>query len=132
MALDADTRRFNAEIEKFAKNLTPDEVVKLQKKVVFDALNKILMRTPVDTGRARGNWQVSIANYPFGEVRSTDRGGGTTTQKGAAALANLTPFQVVYIANNLPYIQALENGSSKQSPQGMMAVTYQELRTMFR
>jgi hypothetical protein len=32
----------------------------------------------------------------------------------------------IYIVNNLPYANALENGHSKQAPSGMVKVTLQE------
>lgn len=65
--------------------------------LVLDIFSSIQIRTPVDTGRARGNWQVEF-NGP----------------------------QSATISNNLPYIERLENGWSQQAPAGMVRVTLSE------
>ena len=65
--------------------------------LVMDMFRNIQIRTPVDTGRARGNWHVEFD----GEQSAT-------------------------IYNNLPYMERLENGWSKQAPAGMVRVTLTE------
>jgi len=39
---------------------------------------------------------------------------------------------MVWITNNVDYIEKLEHGGSQQAPQGMVSVTVAELRTMFK
>ena len=51
---------FKRECDLFTKMLIPDEVVLFQKKMVLEALRRLTSKTPVDTGRAKGNWQTSI------------------------------------------------------------------------
>ena len=47
---------------------------------------------------------------------------------GNSALAvNPDYFGIVWITNNVPYIEELENGSSSKAPEGMLAVTFAEL-----
>jgi len=48
-----------------------------------------------------------------------------------AALAGLPAYQVVWISNNVDYIEELEHGHSWQAPHGMLAVTVAELRELF-
>jgi len=132
-------KRFSREISKFAKNLTDVELVLFHKKVSFEAFSRIVQKTPVDTGRARGNWQITIG-VPAENIRedfSSALDALGTAQNDAAieralgALGDLKAFQVVYISNNVAYITFLEEGSSKQAPRGMVAETFEELLQIF-
>lgn len=79
-------------------------------------LSGVVLRTPVDTGRARANWQVAIGAGRSGEVESEDKGGGSTITAGGQTIAGQKGFDQVALTNNLPYIGKLEDGSSKQAP----------------
>lgn len=124
--------KFNAEVKEFFQKKLPSEVIKAQKKLVLEALRRVVQRTPVDTGRARGNWQVSIASPAESVLDASDKDGGGTISKGLAAMASLPPYQIVWISNNVDYIEFLEEGSSKQAPQGMVRMTVLDLRRMIR
>jgi len=118
--------QFTLALTRAAERLPAEGVVKLQKTLVFEALSRLVQRTPVLTGRARSNWQVTIGQPSESQV-GIDTATGTVT-RGTAALAQLPPYQIVWISNNVPYIQKLEMGSSKQAPAGMVAVTVAELQ----
>lgn len=96
----------------------------------------VILGTPVDIGRARGNWQTTVNTPAGGETARTDKG-------GSAAIAELSERMggagtVTYLTNNLPYIEMLEyggypnppkkptgktvDGFSKQAPTGMVRV----------
>ena len=124
---------FADKILAFKKKVLPDQFILFQKKIAFELLNRVTFKTPVDTGRARANWQVEVDQIPSGVVDKTDKGGSSTLNNGAAAIGTLKPgdFKVVFIANNLPYIVPLENGSSQQAPQGMLAVSIEEVEQIF-
>jgi len=144
--MESNLAQFNKEVTQFANSI-PGKVTVMQKRIVLQALRRLVEKTPVDTGRARGNWQVTISSPAEGQVsgdwpktagppkterpplRSEDR---ATIQKGMAALTGLPKFQVVWISNNVDYIEFLEHGSSTQTPEGMLAVTIEELRNMFK
>jgi len=113
------------------KTVFPDKAVLVQKKVTFEALRRLVMKTPVKTGRAQGNWQVTIGNPAEGQLDIVDPDGKNTISAGMAALVNLQPYQVVWISNNVDYIEALEHGHSQQAPQGMLSVTVEEMKGMF-
>ena len=123
-------KEFNSEIDAFTKTI-PDKVVALQKKIVLEALKRLVEKTPVKTGRARGNWQATIDAAAEGQLEVLDKDGGATITKGIAALTGLPPYSIVWISNNVDYIEFLEDGSSKQAPAGMLAITVEELRMMF-
>lgn len=81
----------------------------------------VVLATPVDTGRARGNWQVEVGQAPSGELATTDKGGGSTIAAGKAAIESYKgEAGGIYITNNLPYIERLNEGWSKQAPAGFV------------
>ena len=81
--------------------------------------SQILTKTPVDTGRAKGNWIPSVGS-PVETERDLD------DKSGAAGLAEIKTTvpekagKVVYLSNNLPYIRRLEEGWSPQASPGAM------------
>lgn len=129
--MESNLAQFNKELDDFAKKV-PERATIIQKKVVLEALRRLVFRTPVKYGRARGNWQVTIAEPSEGQVEIMDSEGSATISKGLSALTGLPDFQVVWISNNVDYIEFLEHGSSKQAPEGMLAITVEELRNWLR
>lgn len=125
-------KSFNREIEIFAKERVPEEHLKLQKRIALDLLRRIVFRTPVDTGRARGNWQVNLGPSDDNAVLSVDTGGAQTLASGAAVVAGAQPYGLITIFNNVEYITFLEGGSSRQSPTGMVEVSLAEVEAQFR
>lgn len=84
-------------------------------------LSNLAVATPVDTGKARSNWRVSIGGPITSEIETF--GPGSTASASAIAagfsiFARYVPGQDIYIRNNVPYIGALNRGHSKQAPPG--------------
>lgn len=77
----------------------------------------VVLKTPVDTGAARGGWLVGIGRAPAG-VGSADKGGGFAIQAGIASIAEYPANELpdLWIVNNLPYIARLNDGWSLQAP----------------
>ncbi len=131
--LQTNISAFNAEITKFVDVLTPLEVVSVQKKIALEALKRIVLKTPVDTGRCRGNWQVNLTTPGEGfDPEQFDKSGSGSLSNGMAVITSVKkPFQIIWISNNVPYVIYLEDGTSKQAPRGMVSLTVEELRQMF-
>lgn len=154
--MGSNFKEFGDQVLRISKQLTQDELVLFQRKIVLEALQRIVLKTPVDTGHARLNWQVTIGVPAGTEIQG--QGGAPNIGTALAALATLKPFQVVYVSNPVPYIQVLEEGGfvpsdpgpssdprpgrlgrilvrggySVQAPQGMVSVTVAELLAIFR
>jgi hypothetical protein len=97
-----------------------------QRRISLGALTSIVLKTPVDTGRARGNWQAgTVANEVQLDIE--DPSGGGAIDSGNAGLRQAKAFQPLIIWNNVEYINFLEEGSSTQAPQGMVALTVREI-----
>ena len=122
---------FNAAVRDFADSTGDVYLVPLHKKLHLQGLRLIVQKTPVDKGRARGEWQSTRESEPneeIGFIRSPEE----VLQEGLITMAGLSPYSVSYIANLLPYPEALEAGSSDQAPRGMVSLSVTELETQFR
>lgn len=101
-----------------------DAIVKIdrvRRASALEVFSLIIMGSPVDTGRLRGNWQTTI-NSPA--VRTTERLDPNGSLALAEALANLgSMVDVVYMVNSLPYVEQIEyEGWSRQAPEGMVRI----------
>lgn len=102
------------------------------KDVLQDAAFKIVTRTPVDTGLARGNWRGRTTAPATGTFKTLDKSGRVTAGRIKAVIARMKIGQRLFITNNLPYMRRLENGWSKQAPAGFITLTLAELRLLFK
>jgi hypothetical protein len=118
---------FGNDVKKFTKK-TEREMIQKIRVVGAEALRRVVMKTPVDTGRARGSWAVGL--NVINVKQSEDAFGSYTVADGIAEINKYKVDDVIYISNNLPYINKLENGSSKQAPQGMVKTTLKEIKNI--
>lgn len=90
-------------------------------------LQGVVVGTPVDTGRARANWVVSLGSPQLATTKNLDKGGTATISRGRAVTQNYVSAsgQSIYICNNLPYIQRLNEGWSAQAPPGYVQAAVQ-------
>ena len=123
-----NVKRFNQELRRLTKRLPEKSLLIVQKKLTFDALRGVVLKTPVDTGRARGNWQVTINESPENEINTEDKTGNNTISEGTDRVKRVPSFAIIYITNNVPYIVYLENGTPTQAAHGMIALTFAELQ----
>jgi len=89
--------------------------------IAIQILNVIVETSPVDTGRFRNNNMVSLDAPDFSETEEVDPVGGIALQRGIGVISKAANYGVIYIQNNLPYAEALEDGHSKQAPTGIYA-----------
>ncbi len=113
--------------------LAIDNFAEIPEKVIrggtLNLFNNIVIGTPVDTGRARGNWFTSISS-PSNAVRSA------TNEQASISDANITVStwdvsDSIHITNNLPYIMRLEYGYSKQAPSGWVRKSVARFQDVF-
>lgn len=110
--------RFESQLRGFGIHAL-DKVDKVRRASVLELFKLVIMATPVDTGRLRGNWQTTI-NSPAGAATTRDDPSGAAAL--AEAMANLGSLaDVVWFTNNLPYAERIEyEGWSRQAPEGMV------------
>ena len=127
---------FEDQLKKFQVKTTR-KLDLLGRKVALELFKRVIYKTPVDTGRARANWQVTIGAIADGTLEVDDKSGGATMSKATAASAGFKAGDIIYLTNNLPYIRRLEEGGypdgpktvggfSRKAPAGMVALTVQE------
>lgn len=92
--------------------------------IALAMLNEIVLRSPVDTGRFRGNNIVSVGSPVYTSSVNVDPTGSETIQQGVRVMTGLEPYTQVFIQNNLIYAVPLEDGHSKQAPAGIYAVSF--------
>lgn len=105
-----------------------DEFIEdIMKDITLEATANFIQDTPVDTGWARANWVPNIGAEGEGTAgtREQAEAGNVMTadqQQGIAAVA--TQYTIIsgpiYITNNVPYINRLNEGSSNQAPAGFV------------
>ncbi|NNA14041.1 HK97 gp10 family phage protein [Pseudomonas lundensis] len=99
-------------------DVVEEDLTKRVRTIALAMLQEIVLRSPVDTGRFRNNNIVSIVSPVYASTVETDASGAGTISRGSAAMSGLEPYTTVFIQNNLPYAQRLEDGHSKQAPPG--------------
>lgn len=77
--------------------------------------------TPVDTGRARANWLPSVGGPIEGDAAPDTTGQSALSAAQSVAGTYRISAGPLVITNNVEYISFLENGSSAQAPNGMLA-----------
>jgi hypothetical protein len=100
------------------------------RKIAMDVFSRVILRSPVDTGRFRGNWQVAIGAVADGILEVDDRTGRATVSRATAEAMKLNAGDMITLVNNLPYAWRLETGWSKQAPAGMVGLAVAEYRPM--
>ena len=103
-------KQFNKALSDWALTAVPSHVQQVTHWLAFETLKRVVKRTPVDTGRARGGWHVTINQPSQGGSGTKDESGGGTIEAGWANIQLAQPFQVVWISNNVDYIRILEEG----------------------
>ena len=133
--MPSNINEFDRDLRIFSTIVVPQDHAKLTRKLALEVLRRVVIRTPVDTGRARSNWLVAVNNVPAGTIEiekfTKDQATQYALSNGIPVIEGAEPFTSISIANNLPYIGVLEFGSSKQAPQGMLRVTLSEIQAQF-
>ena len=79
------------------------------KSLYFVGLRTIIKASPVEEGRAKNNWFLTVGN-PSGLVgRSGDKEGGGS-ESSLMTMPEYVLNKKIYFTNNLPYIETLEYG----------------------
>jgi hypothetical protein len=116
---------FTLDIQRFVDK-AKGNVDLVVRKIAFDMFRRVVIKSPVDTGRFKSNWQVAIGSIPAGTLELNDKTGAATISQVTAATLGFKAGEVIYLVNNLAYARALEYGHSKQAPAGMVRVTIAE------
>lgn len=117
--------RFDADIQKFSEAI---EVAweEAYHKIILELFSRIVgnfeaHRHPVDTGRARAGWGITTGE----SIEAPPP--GTYGPPPLPDVSGLDGYQPAAIMNALPYIARLEDGWSKQAPNGFIRLAIMEV-----
>lgn len=105
------------EMERYERRIQRG-TVRAIKKVAMVIGTTLVTMTPVDTGRARSNWLTTIdvpSDLTIEEIREP----ATVLDHMQRGVNRYRLGHTIVHTNNLPYIVALDQGSSAQAPSGM-------------
>jgi hypothetical protein len=110
------------DIKKFESKMKAD-ADNVMESFVFGLYGEIIRRTPVDTGRAKGSWELGTALAT--DRRTTDGpknpSGVVKKPAGLKGMVKKSDRIPIYISSAIPYIVPLEHGHSKeQATKGYM------------
>ena len=122
----------------------PKGVSKLAQDVAKGIGATVVDTTKVDTGLARSNWRATISAPASGTIppyapgvalgigEGANASAAKAQQRQAIARFDASKHESIFITNNIPYIVALNNGSSVHSPGKMVELGIQTGRAILQ
>lgn len=122
---------FSAQLDAAYKKKVEGLLQAVVVKTALDVDRDLVLETPVGNpalwkspapagyvgGHARANWLASLNNPRTSEAAGTDRQAGDSVQ---SITSQFNVKDTIYISNNVPYIQRLNDGWSTQAPIGFI------------
>jgi hypothetical protein len=93
-----------------------EDLLLLNKVAAFKFFENVIKRTPVDTGRLRANFQIDTKTNSI-KIDATAK----------PANPSLPASKIYWVFNNIDYLIQIEQGSSRQAPQGMIKLALQQV-----
>lgn len=113
---------FGRQVQRWSQE-TERKLRDVLQKAALDAFSEVVLMSPVDTGRFRGNWMPSVGTALSGYGDAVDPSGNGVIASAAATVEGADLGDVIWMVNNLPYAKRLEDGWSGQAPGGMVHLT---------
>jgi len=120
MDLEDFSREINVLVDEIETNVNT-----LMKQIATGIDQTVVMATPVDTGRARANWTVTLNTRTKTSHERTDFEQVLVESKAVIDQYG-SHTNAIYITNNLAYIGKLNEGSSAQAPAGFVEIALHE------
>jgi hypothetical protein len=103
---------FRAQLDKAYENKVEKPIESKTRETALILYGELVKNTPVDTGRAKANWNIDINTV------DTSKTENTTSQHKNITKTKIT--DTVFVSNHLPYIERLDQGYSQQAPSGFV------------
>lgn len=142
--------KFNAEVKAWFDTNVVKKPLEVQRIAALEALTQAVQTTPVGNeqnwkialkkpdyrrenyvgGHARRNWQLNFGTPLRQEIPGIDKNGAQTITAGMRTARGFTQLGIVYLTNNVPYIDVIDKGKpgtqprympwSRQAPEGLL------------
>lgn len=127
-------REFNIDFSNFSNEVFRVTTIKF--------FNQIVQASPVDTGRFRANWFVTISRPSMRVEPNSKKSENQVNQRIERKINESMGSRVFWLTNNLPYSEVIEfggygdgsktlNGFSRQAPKGVVRVTAKRFSRIF-
>jgi hypothetical protein len=120
---------FPLRVEEFIAKLG-DRAEQVFRKITLDMFSRVILMSPVDSGRFIGNWNTTVGEPSLRTWQIKDKSGQLSLDRLNNAVETLKLGDTIYLANNLPYAMRLEYGYSAKAPAGMVRVTVVQFQKM--
>ena len=99
------------------------------KKITIELFSRVIEKSPVDTGRFRAKLELLYSvRLIYRLLNQPTLAEAEPISKATSTVVSYTlNDQSVFLTNNLPYAERLENGWSKQAPNGMVRLSVMEI-----
>lgn len=134
--------KWTLDLNEYAKKMNV-KIKDVRTSYAFHLFSSIVKKTPVDTGRARGNWTIKPGTPDTAVYDNT-----VPKYRSLDDVPKPDGDEPIFISNNLPYIEKLEygtypnppkkqtgktiNGFSCKAPEGMIGVTLANNENIFK
>lgn len=122
-SMEFEGANFARALNDIAGDVTDEDLPLFMRKTMIDLVKKVIKKTPVDTGRARGGW----TPYLIDQGVNTSAGPPENASDGDFTEELGGTHQFIEVVNGVEYIVFLEFGSSDQAPGGMVRVTMRQM-----
>lgn len=97
------------------------------KTITAEVLQQVVVRSPVMDGEFRASHKVTLDSPDSTYLKEYDESGYETIAQGLKVAASAKFGGLIYVQSNSPYGMALENGHSQQAPNGVYALSFQDV-----
>ena len=102
------------------------------KKIIGETLQQVVTRSPVMDGEFRASHKVTLDRPQNAYEKGFDLSGGATLAEGLQVASTAKIGGLVYIQTLSPYGTRLENGWSRQAPNGVYALAFQSVSSKYK
>ena len=106
----SNVEEFGKALEAFTLKVVPEKAHALQTVIAMTALDRLIKKTPVNTGRLRAAWITDIGSVSGAGHSASGGAADAAYQEGSAKILAAPVYSFIAFFNNLPYLEVVENG----------------------
>lgn len=113
MAEPTNITEFVIGLHEFIGHYMLKDVKRVRDTFATQAVEWVMLLTPVKTGRMKGNWQTTVNEPAEGyDPDKYDKTGQQTTQAALSVIAKARPYEPIWLHNGVPYAVHVDQGTA--------------------